>query len=134
VDEDVVVVDRPESSVVTTQQDAVVTVVVAEPVVITDEMLSYVVAERSDTEVVSVGQVGPPGPQGPPGSGGNASFEFQQLSASSSWLINHNLGFRPTVGVFDSGGLEVEADVQHMSINQVLISFSTPLAGIARLV
>lgn len=60
-------------------------------------------------------------------------FEFIQSTASNTWTINHNLGFKPTVTVFSVGGLEVEADVQHTSVNQTIIYFNNPFAGSARL-
>lgn len=78
-------------------------------------------------------QVGLPGAKGDPGPPG-AAFEHVQASASASWVINHNLGFRPAVSVLSPGGLEVEADVQHISANQAVISFVTPQSGSARFV
>lgn len=60
-------------------------------------------------------------------------FEFTQSTASDTWTINHNLGFKPTVTVFSVGGMEVEADVQHTSLNQSIIYFNNPFAGSARL-
>jgi hypothetical protein len=73
VDEDVILVERFESSVVSTQSDAVVTVVVETPTVVTDEMRSYVTAETTEVSVVAVGQQGPAGSRGPVGpSGGSA--------------------------------------------------------------
>lgn len=77
--------------------------------------------------------VGATGPAGADGSAA-ASFEFPQVSPASTWTINHNLGFRPTVGVFSAGGMEVEADVLHTTLNQTVITFNAPFAGFARLV
>lgn len=133
-DEDFVVVEVKESSVVATPEDNFVTLVVVEPSVITDEMQSVALVESPEVHVVSDGQMGPRGLQGLPGVGGSASFEYAQASAAALWTINHNLGFRPTVGVFDSGGLEVDAEIQHITVNQVTVSFTMPLAGTARLV
>lgn len=132
-DEDIVIVEHSEVSVVAVSEEHTVTVVVVEPAIITDEMLSCVVVEVESTAVVAVGQQGPPGPRGTDGLSG-AGYEYSQPSASSLWVVNHNLGFRPTVCVFDSAGWEVDADVQHMSLNQTTIAFSTPLAGTARLI
>ena len=67
-DADYVVVDRAESSVVTTPDHQVVTVVTVEPTVITDEMLSYVTTISTDTQVVAAGQQGPAGRDGIDGS------------------------------------------------------------------
>lgn len=53
------------------------------------------------------GPTGLTGPQGPAG----VSYDHTQSTASAEWTVNHNLGFKPTVQVFSSGGSEVEAEV-----------------------
>jgi hypothetical protein len=83
-----------------------------------------------DREVVSIVSEGI---QGPPGASG-AGFVFTQGSPTAEWVVNHNLGFKPAVMVFDAGGSEVEAEVLHTSVNQARIYFSVPLAGFARCV
>lgn len=75
---------------------------------------------------------GPRGLPGPPGASG-AGFGFQQTTPAASWIINHNLGFRPAVELFTVGGVEFDADVQHTSMNQTVVSLTLPLAGYARL-
>jgi hypothetical protein len=70
-----------------------------------------------------------PGPQGP----ASAFYVHTQSVASDTWLINHNLGFRPIVNVFDSGSQEVEAHVSHPSVTTTIIVFAIPIAGFARL-
>lgn len=62
-----------------------------------------------------------------------AAYVYTQAVAASTWTINHNLGFVPSVEVFDSGSQEIEADVSHPTTNQTVILFSVPLAGFARL-
>lgn len=71
----------------------------------------------------------------PAGSGGGSgvAFEHNQISAAIAWTINHNLGFRPSVSILDTGGNEIEADVRHTSTNQLVIYFAIPLAGVARM-
>jgi hypothetical protein len=76
--------------------------------------------------------VGPQGPPGPPGTGA-ASFFHTQSSASTSWVINHNLGFKPSVDVFDTNGITIEPHIIHHTINQVEVQLLTPRAGTARL-
>jgi len=78
------------------------------------------------------GREGPEGPQGPPGPGG-AGFNFTQAAPATVWTINHNLGYYPSVELFSVGGLEIDADVQHMSLNQTIVTFLIPTAGSARL-
>lgn len=71
------------------------------------------------------------GPPGPPGSSSNASFEHPQVSASDTWTVNHNLGFRPAVSILSVGGREMWAEVIHTSVNQFIAYFDAPTSGIA---
>ena len=98
-------------------------------IVITENGNSTVVTVPTTTTVTATTE----GPQGPPGAAAQG-YVHNQLSASSAWTINHNLGYYPTVEVFDSGSQEVDADVSHPSTNQTAIVFSIPLAGFARLI
>jgi hypothetical protein len=83
-----------------------------------------------DATAITVVEQGPQGPAGPAGTG--SAFPFTQPTPSSAWTVNHNLGFFPTVTVYSVGSVEVEALVTHTSLNQTVISFSTPTAGTAR--
>lgn len=69
---------------------------------------------------------------GPPGPAGTGGFLHTQGSASASWVVNHNLGFRPTVQVYDTGGSVVNAEIVHVSINQCQILFAAPVSGYCR--
>lgn len=60
---------------------------------------------------------------------GSSGFEFLQVSAASTWTINHNLGRNPSVTVLSPGGIEVEAQVNHTSLNQTVVQFKLPYAG-----
>lgn len=79
---------------------------------------------------VNTGFQGPKGDQGPPGDG---SYRYQHVQsvAATTWTVNHNLGSRPNVGVYSSGGVEVVAEVVHASDNQVLVYFDAAFAGLA---
>lgn len=59
-------------------------------------------------------------------------FNHVQSSAATEWIINHNLGFKPNVQAFSTGGVAMVGEIIHMSINQTRIYFNTPLAGSAR--
>ena len=61
------------------------------------------------------------------------AYTHTQSVPLAVWTVNHNLGTRPAVAIVDSGGNEVEADVVHMSANQLLIRFAIPFTGLARL-
>jgi len=63
-----------------------------------------------------------------------AGYSFVQNSPVLTWTINHNLGFNPTVELFTVGGVQMFAEVTHVSINQTVINFTVATAGTARLV
>ena len=61
------------------------------------------------------------------------SFQHTQSAAASTWTIEHNLGFMPSVTVVDSGGNLVEANVTYTSTALLSVTFSSALSGIAYL-
>jgi hypothetical protein len=72
---------------------------------------------------------------GIPGLAGDqaAVFEFDQVSPSATWTVNHNLNGKPSsVMVLNSGGREIEADLLHTSNSQFILYFTTPQSGIVR--
>lgn len=79
------------------------------------------------------GPAGPSGPAGPPGPAG-ATYLHAQPFASADWIVNHNLGVRPSATVLSPGGVEVEAGVVHVSTNQLRVIFHTPQSGSCRCV
>lgn len=75
---------------------------------------------------------GEEGPEGPPGPAAAAQrFMHTQSSAEAVWLLNHNLGTFPAVSVYSPGGIEIEAAIQHLSINQTEIRFNVATSGYA---
>lgn len=60
-------------------------------------------------------------------------YIHNQEAASNNWIVNHNLGKRPSVTVVDTGDNEVEGDVYYNSLNQLTIIFSSPFSGKAYL-
>lgn len=54
-------------------------------------------------------------------------------SASDTWAITHNMNKFPSVTVVDSAGDEVEGNVNHISVNQLVITFSAAFSGRAYL-
>ena len=85
-----------------------------------------------ETQGIS-GPPGPPGPQGPPGDGAASSYTHVQSTPDDIWVIDHGLGFNPSVTVVDSGGAQVEGDVRYVSVVQVTITFSAGFSGKAYL-
>lgn len=70
------------------------------------------------------------GVQGPPGSA--PTFVHTQNSPVLTWVINHHLGFQPNVEIRDTGGIELLAQVVHVSHHQTIAYFNSPTAGTAR--
>ena len=64
----------------------------------------------------------------------SGGFTHTQSSASATWTINHNLGYKPSVDLFSVGGVEIVGTVTHISDNQVVADFVTSIAGFARLI
>jgi hypothetical protein len=93
---------------------------------------TVLVSTGASGTVVTVATVGPQGPAGSGGGSGTA-YEFIQGSAATTWTINHNLGYKPIVDVYDTGSQQIEAAVTHPTINQTLIVLTAPAAGFARL-
>lgn len=53
----------------------------------------------------------------------------QAFTSASAVVVTHNLGKRPAVTVLDSANDEVEGEVEHLSTNQLVVSFSAPFSG-----
>jgi hypothetical protein len=71
------------------------------------------------------------GPQGPPG---GAAFVHQQTTPATTWTINHNLGYKPSVELLDSGSQEIDGEIMHTSDNQTVVTLNPASAGLARLI
>lgn len=61
------------------------------------------------------------------------AYTHNQGTSSSTWTINHNLGYYPSVTVVDNGDNVVIGDVSYISTNQVSVSFSASFGGKAYL-
>lgn len=87
------------------------------------------VVEIDRPTAVDVVEVIHPGPQGPAGS----FYVHSQSTPSAVWVINHNLGFRPSVELLDSGSQEIDGQIAHPSVNQTVVTLQPASAGLARL-
>lgn len=91
----------------------------------------------SDARVGPQGPIGPEGPQGeqgPPGANGTAiNYSHTQVVPASSWIINHNLGYRPNVHVEDDSGVDLMPAIIQHSITQMELQFNVPRSGVANL-
>lgn len=98
---------------------------------------TILVTENGNTTVVTVPTTSvitavTAGPQGPKGDVG-AGYTFTQSTSSATWTINHNLGYKPSVDIYDSGSQQIQTEISHPSVNQTVILLTTPTAGFARL-
>jgi hypothetical protein len=86
--------------------------------------------------VIPVIEVTAPGPQGPAGqfSPGDVAYTHTQAVASSTWTINHNLGFNPTAVVLDSAGTNCEGSFSYPTVNQMVINFNSAFTGTAYII
>lgn len=57
------------------------------------------------------------------------SFTHIQSASSDTWTINHGLGYRPSVTIFDSNFHEVEGSITHTDNNNVTLEFSVAITG-----
>ena len=89
------------------------------------------------TNVVVIRAKGARGPKGDAGNLENliaaVSFTYEKQTNSTSWVITHNLGFRPNVTVIDYGQNNVECDVAHNNENSLTLTFSEAISGYAYL-
>lgn len=59
-------------------------------------------------------------------------YEYHQLTPSDTWIIVHNLGFKPGgVQLVDADGNEFAGEVSYPSLNVIRIEFNTPKTGTA---
>lgn len=68
------------------------------------------------------------------GGGGASAYVHQQPTPAGTWTINHNLGYRPSVELLDSGSQEIDGEVSHPTVNQTVVVLSPATAGLARLI
>jgi hypothetical protein len=113
-----------------------------------DETLVNVLRPTTDIlEVTTVGpqgpegDLGPAGPQGPQGDTGpqgppgapSPQFDQTFTTASTQWVIVHNLDAYPVVNLYDLYGFAISGDVSMPDRNTVVVDFAVPFAGTARL-
>lgn len=101
----------------------------AETVTIPVERVTVITAGIQGPEGVQ-GPEGPEGPQGEPGAlGSDAYYVHNQNVPATDWTVNHNLNKYPAVQVIDSGGTVVIGQIDHISVNQLIVRFSVVFGG-----
>lgn len=58
-----------------------------------------------------------------------AQFIHTQSAPLDTWTVNHNKGYRPSVQVYSPGWVEIEANIIHVSENQIVVQLNEPLTG-----
>lgn len=88
----------------------------------------------------AAGPLGPSGPSGPQGNQGvqgppgpTLAYTHTQNAASTTWVINHNLGIYPQVSTVEFGGAVVEGDVHYTDTNSLTVTFTAMVSGHAYL-
>lgn len=64
-----------------------------------------------------------------PGGGGDFNFVYTQAIASAFWSVTHSAGKFPSVTIVDSGGTEIDAQVDHIDANNLTITFASSTTG-----
>lgn len=64
---------------------------------------------------------------------GASTYPHQQITPAEKWVITHNLECFPSVTIADSAGNTVVGDVQYISENEIIITFTSAFAGNAYL-
>jgi len=59
------------------------------------------------------------------------TYQHDQTAPAAVWNVTHDIGLFPSVDVIDSTNTVVYADVQHISANQLTITFQSPTIGTA---
>lgn len=111
-----------------TDRAAVAEQIVAIATIETPQGAAAAVAVEQAPTATAVAEQGVAGPPGPPGIA--AALVVQQSAPSASWVINHNLGRRPLVQVFDDLGEQIYPDV-FAGPASVSVVFATAKTGSA---
>lgn len=69
------------------------------------------------------------GPQGEDGIDGDKTYVHDQMIASATWTVNHNLNKFPAITIVDSAGEVVEGSIQELTSSQAVLVFSSAFAG-----
>ena len=60
---------------------------------------------------------------------GRVSFEHLQDEVSNTWLVVHNLGFKPNVTIQDSAGTIYEGEISYTNLDSLTVTFSSAFSG-----
>lgn len=88
---------------------------------------------QTQIALINTGMMGDKGEKGDKGDPGAASpfYRHDQGTAESTWVINHNLGYRTAINVYSVGSQLMLANIVHITDNQAQVLFDGPVAGYA---
>lgn len=92
------------------------------------ELPTVTIAPPGPHSVTVLPVAGAPGPTGPPG---GSYYVHTQLAPASTWIIDHDLGKKVHVTIFDAFGIVIHADIAHGTTNQATVTFPDPTVGSA---
>jgi hypothetical protein len=90
--------------------------------------LSYVIASGGGAGAPVVSVNGRTGSVTGLAEASSLSFRHSQSLPSTSFTVNHNLGYRPAVTVTDTAGTVMNADIHYVDANSLTVTMLTPLA------
>jgi hypothetical protein len=61
------------------------------------------------------------------------AYTYVQNSPAVLWRIVHNLNFYPNITVIDSGGSQIEGEVNYLDSNSLVLTFTSAFSGHAYL-
>ncbi len=92
-----------------------------------------------ETSIIEVINAGPPGLKGDKGDkgedgldgaqGSDLNYVHNQMAASATWTVAHNLNKYASITVVDSSNEVVMGDIDYTDMNNVTLSFVAPFSG-----
>jgi hypothetical protein len=64
---------------------------------------------------------------------GDLSFVYEQINASNTWVVNHNLGKKPSVTIVTTTDTTVIGEITYNNENKLTINLSSANSGKAYL-
>jgi hypothetical protein len=89
-----------------------------------DEPVQITITNPEPVRLITASTQGPPGPPGT-----KITYVHDQSSASTLWIITHNLDCYPSVMVVDSTKREVLVGIQYIDENVIHVSSDYAFAG-----
>lgn len=134
-----VVVEAPSASVVVEAGNPAITVEhISADVSVEAAVAAPIAVETRQVDVFvdtygSPGQKGDKGDQGDPGPPGPSDLAYKHTQAMplTTWVVQHDMGRRPSVHAEDAAGTVIHGSVVHMSDNLLLLSFRMAITGTA---